>query len=116
MTAIENARRHQAAQRTIQTLTKDQAEERRLAQQLRDQLQEMADRVAQSQGEIESLAQREAAAREARNALEIRLVSSRAEADPLSERLFILESHLAQAHANAAPRQRWHAQALAQAL
>ncbi|MDD3824873.1 MAG: ATP-binding protein [Anaerolineae bacterium] len=116
VTAIENARRHQAAQRTIQTLTKDQAEERRLAQQLRDQLQEMADRVAQSQGEIESLAQREAAAREARNALEIRLVSSRAEADTLSERLSILESDLAQAHANAEARQRWHEQELEQEL
>ncbi|RPI57461.1 MAG: GAF domain-containing protein, partial [Chloroflexi bacterium] len=64
VTAIENARRHQVAQRTIQDVVKAQAEERRLAQQGRDQLREMGDRLTRAQAEIESLGQRESAARE----------------------------------------------------
>jgi signal transduction histidine kinase/GAF domain-containing protein len=112
VTAIENARRYQVAQLTIQDLVKSQGEERRLAQQARDQLKEMGERLTKAQAEMESLVQREAVAREARNALEIRLVSSRAEADALSERLAVLESDLAQAQANAAARLRWQEQEL----
>jgi signal transduction histidine kinase len=100
VTAIENARRYQAAQRTIQEAIKAHGEERRLAQQARDQLQGMAERLARTQEEIESLAQREAAATEARNALEIRLINSRAEADALSERLAVLASEMPGVHAD----------------
>jgi signal transduction histidine kinase/GAF domain-containing protein len=106
VTAIENARRYQAALKTIQDLTKTQGEEWRLAEQVRDQLREVAERLTKAHAEIESLAQREAAAREARNALEIRLVSSRAERDVLFERLAVLENDLAQAHVNAEARLR----------
>ncbi len=113
-TAIENARRYQAAQRTIQETIKANGEERRLAQQAREKLQEMVDRLARTQAEVESLAQREAAATAARHALEARLIASRAEADTLSDQLAILQSDLAEAHANAEARLRWQEQEVAQ--
>ncbi|MGD8626697.1 MAG: PAS domain-containing sensor histidine kinase, partial [Anaerolineae bacterium] len=55
---------------------------------------------------------REEVAREARNALEIKLVSSRAEGESLAQRLAEIESDLAQTHANANAQIRWHEQEL----
>jgi signal transduction histidine kinase len=111
--AIQNARRYQATQDRILELTKAQSEDQRSLQQAKAQIQELADRLAKSQAEIDEIKQREEAAREARNALEIRLVSSRAEADTLSSRLTVLETDLAQTHANAEAQLRWHEKELA---
>lgn len=110
--AIQNARHYQAAQRQIQDMSKEQAEERKSLQQARAKIQELSGRMAKARAEIDNLRQLEEAAREARNALEIKLVSSRAENDVLSQRLAVLESDLAQAHANAEAQMRWQEQEL----
>lgn len=111
--AIQNARHYQAARFQIEELNRTLAEERRTAQQTRDQLQKLAERLTSLQAEMEELRRREELAREARNALEIKLVSSRAEADALAERVTMLETDLAQAHANAEAQLRWHEEELA---
>ncbi len=111
--AIQNARRHKASQSRIEELNRTLAEERRTAQQTRDQLQKLAERLTGLQAEMDELRRREELAREARNALEIKLVSSRAEADALAERVTVLETDLAQAHANAEAQLRWHEEELA---
>jgi signal transduction histidine kinase len=68
----------------------------------------LTDRLTATQSKVDELRQREETAREARNALEIKLVSSRAEADTLSDRLTVLETDLSQAHANAEAQVQWH--------
>ncbi len=111
--AIQNARRYKATQSQIEELNRVLAEERRAAQQTRDQLQKLTERLTGLQAEMEELRRREELAREARNALEIKLVSSRAEADALAERVTVLETDLAQAHANAEAQLRWHEEEIA---
>jgi signal transduction histidine kinase/GAF domain-containing protein len=106
--AIQNARRYQAAQNSIRELNQAAAEDRRLLEQTKAQIRELGDRLTSTRAEMEDLVRREETAREARNALEIRLVSSRAETESLSERLAVLESDLKQAHANAEAQARWH--------
>lgn len=106
--AIQNARRYQAVQNDVQRLDKALAEERRLLQQAKAQVQQLTDRLTSAQSDLEALKRREETAREARNALEIKLVSSRAETESLSERVAVLESDLNQAHANSEAQQRWH--------
>lgn len=106
--AIQNARLYEGAQARVQGLLRVQREEKQVLDQAKEQVQELADRMTEAQSKIEELQQREEMTREARNALEIRLVSSRAEADTLSERLAVLETDLAQAHANAEAQLRWH--------
>lgn len=110
--AIQNAQRYERAQQQIQEMGKAQAEEHKALQQTRAQVQELTERLGKAQAEIDALQQREEAAREARNALEIKLVSSRAENDALSQRLGVLETDLAQAHANVEAQMRWHEQEL----
>lgn len=111
--AIQNARQYKAAQARIEELNRTLAEERRVAQQTREQLRMLTERLTGFQAEMEELRRREEMAREARNALEIKLVSSRAEADALAERVTVLETDLAQAHANAEAQLRWHKEELA---
>jgi len=110
--AIQNARCYQAAQRRIEELNQVSSKDRRALQQAKDQAQELADRLARIQTGMEGLGRREEAAREARNALEIKLVSSRAETDTLSARVTVLETDLAQAHASAEAQLRWHEEEL----
>lgn len=111
--AILNARLYESARNRIEDLTKAQMEGRRLLGQTQGQLKELSDRLLSAQVEKDELAASEAAAREARNDLEIRLVSSRAEAEALSERMAVLESDLAQAHASAEAHSHWHEEELA---
>lgn len=110
--AIQNARRYQRAQQQIQDMGRAQAEEHKNLQQARAQIQDLTERLAKARSEIDAVQRREEAAREARNALEIKLVSSRAENEALSQRLAILETDLAQTHANAEAQIRWHEQEL----
>jgi signal transduction histidine kinase/GAF domain-containing protein len=110
--AIQNARRYQRAQQQIQDMGQAQAEEHKSLQQARVQIQDLTKRLAQARSETDAIQQREEAAREARNALEIKLVSSRAENEALSQRLAVLETDLAQTHANAEAQIRWHEQEL----
>lgn len=111
--AIGNARRYQDVQNRIQELKKALSEERRIFQETEAQVQDLKDRAADGQAKMEELRRREELAREARNALEIRLVSTRAEAAGLAERLAVLESDLAQAHADGEAQLRWHEEELA---
>ncbi|MGC9332813.1 MAG: ATP-binding protein [Anaerolineae bacterium] len=110
--AIRNAQQYQEAQDRIEELRKAHAEKNRGLQQARTQLQEMSERMVEGEALAEEAQEREEAAREARNALEIRLASSRAEVDTFSQRLAVLETDLAQAHADAEARLRWHEQEL----
>jgi two-component system phosphate regulon sensor histidine kinase PhoR len=112
VTAIQNARRYQAGQEAIARLSKAQAEDRHALQQARDQLEKLTERLNAADAHIEELEQREQAVREVRNALEIRLASSRAASDALTERLSVLESDLAQALANVEAQRRWHEEEL----
>jgi signal transduction histidine kinase/GAF domain-containing protein len=111
--AIQNARRHHTLQAKIEELGRSLAEERRASQQAKGSVQELADRLAASQATMDDLKRREEAASEARNALEIRLVSSRAESESLTDRLSMVESDLAQTHANAEAQLNWHKMELA---
>ena len=111
--AIQNARRYQAAQDEIQALGKTQDEERREWQQGTEQIEAVRAQLADSQAAMEDLRGREEAAREARNALEIKVVSRGAESETLSQRLAVLESDLSQTHANAEAQVRWHEAELA---
>ncbi|MEJ2209658.1 MAG: ATP-binding protein [Anaerolineae bacterium] len=110
--AIQNARRYQRAQQQIQEMSRSQAEEHKNVQQARAQIQDLTERLAKARSEFDAVEQREEAAREARNALEIKLVSNRAENESLSQRLAVLETDLAQTHANAQAQIRWHEQEL----
>jgi signal transduction histidine kinase len=107
VTAILNARGYQAVQDQIQVLNKSQAEDRRLLQQAKVRLQQLTDRLAQAQAESQELRSREQTLCEARDNLEVQLVSSRAEVDTLLARVAVLETDLAQAHANAEAQLRW---------
>jgi signal transduction histidine kinase len=111
--AIQNARLYESARNRIDDLSKAQVEGRRLLGQTQGQLKELNDRLRRAQAENDELRAHEKAVREARNALEIRLVSSRAEAEALSERMVVLETDLAQAHASAEAQLRWHEEELA---
>jgi|GEM_PF-917715 len=106
--AIQNARRYRALQAKSEETTRSLAEEHRASQQARAQTQDLADRLASVQAGTDDIRRREESAREARNALEIKLVSSRAESESLTDRLAILESDLAQTHANAEAQLNWH--------
>jgi two-component system sensor histidine kinase VicK len=105
--AIQNARRYRALQAKSEETARSLAEEHRASQQARAQTQDLADRLASVQAETEDIRRREETAREARNALEIKLVSSRAESESLTDRLAMLESDLAQTHANAEAQLNW---------
>jgi signal transduction histidine kinase/GAF domain-containing protein len=111
--AVQNARLYQVAKGQIQALSHAQAEGRRELQVANGQIQELTARLAEAQAEIAELKQYEEAVREARHALEVGLVGSQVEAEALSERLAVLETDLAQAHANAEAQLRWHEEELA---
>jgi signal transduction histidine kinase len=111
--ALHNAMRYQAAQDQIDKLRLAQEQERMVFRQATARIQELTERLTTVQAEMEGLRQREESAREARNALEIKLVSRQAEVDTMSERLAVLETDLAQAHANAEAQLRWHEDELA---
>ncbi len=111
--AIQNARQYQALQAQSAETGRALADEHRATQQARAQTQELADRLTTLQAETEEIRRREQNAREARNALEIKLVSSRAESESLTDRLSMLESDLAQAHANTEAQLSWHKMELA---
>jgi signal transduction histidine kinase len=112
VTAIQNVRRYQQARTRVDELNRAVAAERRAVGLVKARLSELAAQLSQKVTEVDELSQREEAAREARNALEIKLVTSRAEADALSKRLSVLETDLAQAHANAEAQVRWHEEEL----
>ncbi len=105
--AIQNARRYQDAQRRIEELNRALSEDRRDLQEAKTHVQELAGRLASAQAAIGDLRRREEAAREARNALEIKLVSSRAEADSFSHRVAMLETDLAQARVSVEAALQW---------
>jgi signal transduction histidine kinase len=111
--AIQNARQYEKAKREVERLSRILGEEERGLQQTKAQIQESTERLESVRAEMEEIRRREELAREARNALEVRLVSSRAEVDTLSERLAVVETDLAQAHANAEAQLRWHEEELA---
>ena len=106
--AIRNARRHQTVQAQIGASRKVVDKERHALEEAQDEAISLRGKVSEIQAELERVQHREEAAREARNALEVRLASSRAEADSLAQRLTVLETDLAQAHANAEAQRRWH--------
>ncbi|MFC2037101.1 ATP-binding protein [Chloroflexota bacterium] len=85
VTAIQNSRCHLIAQDRIAELTKVQTGVLRTSQVAETQVQELTERLTSTEREIEIL-------RQARDALEIKLVSSRVETDTLSKRLAILEA------------------------
>ena len=106
--AIGNARLYQATLDEIASLKQAQSDVRRGMTEAAEQNQERAERLAELGAEARELATREEAAREARNALEIQLATSRAEFGALTERLMILETDLAQAHAKAEAQSLWY--------
>jgi two-component system phosphate regulon sensor histidine kinase PhoR len=111
--AIKNARRYQTAQNRIQELSRILDQERTAFEETQSRAQELRERLQRSGADFSALRQREERAREARNALEIKLVSSRAEAEGLAKRLAVLETDLAQAHANSEAQLRWYEEELA---
>jgi len=106
--AISNARLYQATLDEIASLKQAQSDVRRGMTEAAEQNQVRAERLAELRAEAQELATREEAAREARNALEIQLVTSRAEFESLTDRLMILETDLAQAHAKAEAQSLWY--------
>ncbi len=111
--AVRNARLYGAAQGQIQELNKAQTEGGRELQQAKAKLQDVIDSLTEARAEVHELRVREEAAREARNALEIRLVTSRAEVDMLSARVGVLETDLAQVHARTEAQSRWYEEEMA---
>jgi len=105
--AIQNARRYSALLAKSEEAARSFAEEHRASQQARAQNLELTDRLAAVKAEVKEVRRREETAREARNALEIMLVSSQAESESLTDRLTILEGDLAQTHANAEAQLDW---------
>jgi signal transduction histidine kinase len=105
--AISNARLYQAALDEIASLNQAQGDIRRGSAEAAKQSQERADRLAELRTEVQGLRNWEEAAREARNAQEIQLVSSRAEVEAMAGRLMVLETDLAQAHAKAEAQSLW---------
>jgi signal transduction histidine kinase/GAF domain-containing protein len=106
--AIQNSRRYLDAQNEIERLNRALADQRRTIGSAEEQVAAWEERFARHQEEMDELRQQWEITREARNALEIKVVSSRAEADAMSGRLSVLETDLAQAHANAQAQIRWH--------
>ncbi len=90
--AIQNARYYQIAQRNIEELTKTQTEEHGSIQKALARIQKLTEQLESSETESETL-------REARNDLEISLLSSRSEIDTLTKRLAALEVDLARQEA-----------------
>jgi signal transduction histidine kinase len=105
--AIRNARQYRETLDEIARLDKAQRDARRGMAEAEEQDQARAGRLEEIRAEAESLRKREEAAREARNALEIQLASSRAEVEALTARLMVLETDLAQAHAKAEAQTMW---------
>jgi signal transduction histidine kinase len=87
VSAIHNTRRYRKAQEKIAELAASEAVARSGSEQRQAEVQEFAERLASTQAELDTV-------RQARNALEIKLVSSRAETDTLSRRLALLEADL----------------------
>jgi signal transduction histidine kinase len=113
VTAIQNAWRYQAARRQIKDLNQALDGGRHAIQEAKAQNQKLTEQLASAQKGMEDFRRREEAAREARNALEIKLVSSRAEVDSVSQRVAVLETDLGQALASAEAQRRWHEEELA---
>lgn len=105
--AIHNARRFQAAQNQIQTLSKSQTEERRMLQQAKVRIEQLANQLAEARAESQELKSSEHAVCEERDTLEVQLANSRAEVETLSAQLVVLETDLAQAHAHVEAQMRW---------
>ena len=106
--AVSNARLYQKTLREVAGLRKAQTETRRGMTEAAEQQQVWAKQLEELEARNQALASREEAAREARNALEIQLATSRAEFETLAERMLILESDLAQAHAKAEAQTLWY--------
>ena len=106
--AISNARQYRTTLNEIARMEQAQRDVRQGLADAAKQGQERADHLTKLAAETRDLRQREEAAREARNALEIQLASSRAEVEALTERLMVLESDLAQAHAKAEAQSLWY--------
>ncbi len=106
--AMNNARLYQVTLDEIANLSKAQREFHQGMAEAAEQSEERADRLAKLRAEIQDLRGREEAAREARNALEIQLASSRAEVEAMTQRLMVLETDLAQAHARAEAQSLWY--------
>ena len=106
--AIRNARRYGQVQGQLGALDTQLVASERTLNEAQDHIRKLTDRLTGALAEIEESRSKEELTREARNALEIKLVSTRAEADTLAERLAILESDLSQTHANAEAQLRWH--------
>lgn len=83
--AIQNSRRYRKAQEKISLMLSAQNESRRTTLRAQAQIEEIDGRLTGTQTELESL-------RQARDELETKLASSRAEADTLSRRLAALEN------------------------
>jgi two-component system phosphate regulon sensor histidine kinase PhoR len=111
--AIENARLYQDTQAQIQQLNKTYVEERRRLEEAQTKIQQITSELAESHAEMGELVQREETAREARNALEIQLVSSRAEVEALSKRLADLDTDLVQAVAQSEAQLSWYREEVA---
>ena len=111
--SIQNARRFQEIQERTDKLRLSHEQEREVFRQATTRIQEMTDRLTANQTEMDELRRQLEAARDARNALEIKLVSNRAEADTLAERIAVLETDLTQANANVEAQMRWHEDELA---
>ena len=106
--AINNARLHQATLDEISSLKTAQSETRRGMTEAAEQYRQWTEQLEDLRAKNEDLANREEYAREARNALEIQLATSRAEFETLAERLIVLETDLAQAHAKAEAQTLWY--------
>jgi two-component system phosphate regulon sensor histidine kinase PhoR len=111
--AVLNARVYRAAINQIEKQKRVQAKDRDMLQQAKVRLQELGAVLAETRSENEELRSREEEAKEARDGLGLQLASSRAEADALLARLAVLETDLAQAHANAEAQSDWHRDELA---
>jgi GAF domain-containing protein len=87
VTAIQNLERSRVVQDKIAEVTAARIESLRAAQIYQSEAREQADRLSSSQAEADAL-------RQARDALEIKLLGSRAEADTLARRVAALEQEL----------------------
>jgi signal transduction histidine kinase len=106
--AIRNAQLHQATLDEIASLKRARSETRKGMTAAAVQHQQWTEQLEDLRVRNQKLASREEAAREARNALEIQLATSRAEFETLAERLIVLETDLAQAHAKAEAQTLWY--------
>jgi signal transduction histidine kinase len=88
VSAIENTRRYRKAQDKIAEMTATREAAHWASQRVESQVQDLGNQLVRAEAEIDAL-------RQARDALEIKLVSSRAETDTLTRRLATLENDLA---------------------